>query len=89
MADAYYVLSDSTRRKEYDTLYASRSSSDRSAEPDASSSFFANFPNIFSSAAGAPPRPEGSPEAQRPDAEGVFGNVFEEVGILFSTSHAC
>ncbi|KAF8475440.1 DnaJ domain-containing protein [Gautieria morchelliformis] len=79
VADAYYVLSDPTRRKEYDTLFASRSSSDRSAEPDASSSFFANFANIFKGAAGAPPRPEGFADAQRPDAEGVFGDVFEEM----------
>jgi curved DNA-binding protein CbpA len=80
VADAYYVLSDPTRRKEYDTLFASRSSSDRSAEPDASSNFFANFANIFAGAAGTPPRPEGFADGQRPDAEGVFGDVFEEVG---------
>ncbi|KAF8587259.1 DnaJ-domain-containing protein [Ramaria rubella] len=83
VADAYYVLSDPTRRKEYDTLYASRSSNDRSADPEASTSFFANFANIFSGGGAAEgaavPPPNGFADGQRPDAEGVFGDVFEEM----------
>lgn len=80
VADAYYVLSDPTRRREYDALYASQPSSDRTAEPNASSNFFANFSNLFTGTSGASPRPEG--DAQRPDPEGVFGDVFEEVGTM-------
>lgn len=86
MADAYYVLSDAARRKEYDALYSSRSHSERTTEPDASTSFFANFANMFGGAAngdaGPGPRAEGFAEGQRPDAEGVFGDVFEEVGLF-------
>ncbi|KAF8527935.1 DnaJ domain-containing protein [Hysterangium stoloniferum] len=74
VADAYYVLSDPTRRKEYDLLYASRTKKDTSAEPEASSNFFSNFASFFSTA--APPPQFG---AQRPDAEGVFADVFEEM----------
>lgn len=78
VADAYYVLSDVQRRKEYDDLYGSRA--DRSTDPNASSNFFAQFASAFtgagaSSAAGPPPPSAGA----QPDAEGVFANVFEEV----------
>jgi len=80
VADAYYVLSDPARRKEYDTLYASKGPGERTAEPGASSDFFASFANMFTGGGAAPP-PGGFPAAgaQRPDAEGVFGDVFEEM----------
>lgn len=84
MADAYYVLSDTNRRKEYDTLYASRTANERSTEPESSTDFFSTFANMFTGAgsgtstgAGPPPGP------QRPNAEGVFGDVFEEVSVFF------
>ncbi|RDB28178.1 putative J domain-containing protein C63.13 [Hypsizygus marmoreus] len=79
VADAYYVLSDPTRRKEYDTLYASHTS-DRTNDPSSSSSFFSQFAGMFGGAGartgngGAPPAP-----GQRPDPEGVFADVFEEL----------
>ncbi|KIJ45597.1 hypothetical protein M422DRAFT_227254 [Sphaerobolus stellatus SS14] len=84
VADAYYVLSDPARRKEYDTLYASHASSERTTEPESSSDFFSSFANFFSSGAtgsnaGAAPPPAGFAGAQRPDPEGVFGDVFEEM----------
>ncbi|KAG8836530.1 hypothetical protein FRB91_010615 [Serendipita sp. 411] len=83
VADAYYVLSDPVRRREYDALLASRSYSDRSTDADASSNFFSNFANMFSGAAGstsANAQAEDKPEEfERPDAEQTFGNVFEEL----------
>lgn len=83
VADAYYVLSDPTRRKEYDALYASHAASERSTEPNA---FFANFAQMFAGTAsertGRNARAEGFGEGQRPDAEGVFGDVFEEVNFF-------
>lgn len=76
MADAYYVLSDTSRRKEYDNLYSTRS--DKSEKPAASANFFSTFANMFGGTAGAQPAGEG----QRPDAEGMFGDVFEDVSSL-------
>lgn len=73
VADAYYVLSDNTRRKEYDQLYNSRTSNDRSGDPGTSSNFFSQFAGMFSSNASS------SGGTQRPDAEGVFVDVFEEL----------
>jgi len=83
LADAYYVLRDPTRRKEYDSLRGTRSRSERTADPTSSANFFANFADFFS----GPNAPAGSGGAgsnargrpQRPDAEGVFGDVFEEL----------
>ncbi|KZT30377.1 DnaJ-domain-containing protein [Neolentinus lepideus HHB14362 ss-1] len=78
VADAYYVLSDPTRRREYDSLYVSQSR--RSQDPNASSNFFSQFANMFASAAGAGAGEAGTPPpGQRPDAEGVFTDVFEEL----------
>lgn len=83
VADAYYVLSDPARRAEYDALFRSRPSSaftDETAsefeQDQASSSFFQNFSSFFKNSTdgghGAQARP-------RPDANGVFGDVFEEM----------
>jgi len=70
VADAYYVLSDPERRREYDTLYSTRQ--DRSNAPEASAGFFQAFASMFG---GTP----GSASGQRPDAQGVFGDVFEDL----------
>lgn len=51
IADAYYVLSDPIRRREYDILLSSRPSSNRSSDPSSSSNFFAEFAKFFSGAA--------------------------------------
>jgi curved DNA-binding protein CbpA len=85
VADAYYVLSDPQRRGNYDKLSSSKSSSERTNDPNASSNFFRMFSGMFTnSAAGngqtggtAPEQPE-----QRPNADQLFGDVFEDVRHL-------
>ncbi|PAV22006.1 hypothetical protein PNOK_0196300 [Pyrrhoderma noxium] len=71
VADAYYVLSDPERRREYDTIRRTQGYNG-TADPGASANFFANFASMFTSN-------NASGEARRPDAEGVFGDVFEEL----------
>ena len=71
VADAYYVLSNPERRREYDHLYQSRA--DRTTDPQSSSSFFSQFAGMFGASA-----PNG-PNAAQPDANGVFTDVFDEV----------
>lgn len=72
VADAYYVLSDAQRRKEYDTLYTTRS--DRTDNPNSTNNFYAQFANIFG--AGAQSSDGGGTQ---PNADGVFADVFEEL----------
>ncbi|KIJ68304.1 hypothetical protein HYDPIDRAFT_173062 [Hydnomerulius pinastri MD-312] len=76
VADAYYVLSDPVRRKEYDSLYSSKSYSDKSNDPKSSTNFFAQFANMFGNASTGNAAPNGG---QRPDAENVFADVFDEL----------
>ncbi|KAJ9114396.1 hypothetical protein QFC20_001539 [Naganishia adeliensis] len=113
VADAYYVLSDAKRRKEYDDLYGSRrpfgntntnngfpggfSSSNRqpprptdeqeqdeydeSDQHEASGNFFKSFAGMFGGA-GATANEKTSEDplhGGRPDANGVFGDVFEDM----------
>jgi len=81
VADAYYVLSDPTRRAEYDTLYKAKANN-RSNDPGASQNFFAQFANMFggaSTGAGTSAAPEGNMPGHQPDANGVFADVFEEL----------
>lgn len=90
VADAYYVLSDKTRRREYDTLYASRSKNDRTNDPTSSTNFFANFANMFASAAGSSDAGAAPAEGEQPNAEGVFANVFDDVStdcLVFDCIH--
>ncbi|KAJ6621123.1 DnaJ domain-containing protein [Mycena sp. CBHHK59/15] len=75
VADAYYVLSDVTRRREYDALYTTRARADRTDDPSSSNTFFPQFSNMFGGAGRSAP----TPDAQRPDAEGQFADVFEEL----------
>jgi len=83
VADAYYVLSDPQRRAEYDRLSSSRPSSERTSDPNASGNFFRTFASMFGAAAGdgQPGQPGTAPEQPggRPDADRVFGDVFEEL----------
>lgn len=79
VADAYYVLSDPVRRREYDALRSSRRPQEQTADPSASSSFFANFASMFGGAAPGGASTANTSSNQRPDAEDVFGDVFEEV----------
>lgn len=74
VADAYYVLSNAERRREYDTLRSARGFAERTTDPNASANFFANFASMFTGAQGTT-----SGNTRRPDAEGVFGDVFEEL----------
>jgi DnaJ-class molecular chaperone len=67
------VLSDPTRRKEYDILYTSQRKTD---DPNSSANFFASFANMF---AGAGAGPSTAEPGRRPDANDQFANVFEEV----------
>jgi len=78
VADAYYVLSDPTRRREYDTLYGTRARGERSEDPGSSNAFFSQFANMFGGGAGKAPG-TGASAGERPDAEGVFADVFEEL----------
>jgi DnaJ-class molecular chaperone len=78
------VLSDKTRRREYDALYASRSTSDRSNDPTSSTNFFANFASMFASAAGGSAGTGAGAaraDGEQPDAEGVFADVFDDVSL--------
>ncbi|KAH9944500.1 DnaJ domain-containing protein [Epithele typhae] len=79
VADAYYVLSDGSRRKEYDSLYSTRRPRDRTAQPDASANFFSAFANMFGSKTEGAANPTGATAGDRPDADHVFASVFEEV----------
>ncbi|KAH8100614.1 DnaJ domain-containing protein [Cristinia sonorae] len=79
VADAYYVLSDSTRRKEYDALYSTRKQKERTQSADASANFFSTFANMFGAGGAKPAEGAGAPAADRPDADGVFADVFEEL----------
>ncbi|KAG5648107.1 hypothetical protein DXG03_007142 [Asterophora parasitica] len=74
IADAYYVLFDPQRRKEYDSIYASRPSSSRTNDPDSSTNFFSQFTRRFGGGGGA----GAGTTPERPDAEGVFADAFEE-----------
>jgi curved DNA-binding protein CbpA len=80
VADAYYVLSDPQRRSEYDRLSSSRSSSETTSDPNASSNFFRMFSGMFtSSAADGQSGSAQEQPGQRPDADHIFGDVFEDV----------
>ncbi|KAJ4001238.1 DnaJ domain-containing protein [Lentinula boryana] len=72
VADAYYMLSDPKRRKEYDSLHASKAYNERTTDSKSSYSFFSQF----FGGSGAGTQAETN---QQPDAEGVFTDVFEEL----------
>lgn len=79
VADAYYVLSDGARRKEYDILYTTRGPSERTEQPNASANFFSTFANMFGAGGAGAQTNAGPTPGDRPDAEHVFADVFEEV----------
>jgi hypothetical protein len=76
VADAYFVLSDSRRRREYDNLHASRASAGR--DSNATADFFSQFASMFGNSSGSAGAPR--PDTTHADAEGVFADVFDEVG---------
>ncbi|KAK0570236.1 Meiotic Sister-Chromatid recombination aldehyde dehydrogenase [Tilletia horrida] len=67
LADAYYVLSDAERRTEYDGVRSSYPSASSAEDPGANANFFRSF---FSG---------GATHGEQPQADGVFGGVFEEL----------
>ena len=71
------MLSDPTRRKEYDSLYGARK--EKAADPNASANFFSTFANMFGGGAGTSGQADGAAPPGRPDANNVFADVFEEV----------
>ncbi|THH20848.1 hypothetical protein EW146_g602 [Bondarzewia mesenterica] len=77
VADAYYMLSDSRRRREYDELY--RTKSERTSDPDASANFFNMFASMFGNGTGGTAGGAQGRNGQRPNAEGVFGDVFDDL----------
>jgi len=85
VADAYYALSDTQRRSEYDRLAASKTSSERTTDPNASRNFFSTFAGLFSSSgsgatgSGTGTRTASDQSGQRPNADRVFGDVFEDL----------
>ncbi|KAK1229799.1 hypothetical protein PQX77_007124 [Marasmius sp. AFHP31] len=79
VADAYYVLSDKNRRQEYDSLYSTRASNDRTGDPGSSSNFFSQFMGMFGGAANAAGATGGATGNQRPDADDIFVDAFEEL----------
>ncbi|KAN0065963.1 hypothetical protein ACQY0O_001097 [Thecaphora frezii] len=95
LADAYYVLSDSHRRHEYDQLRNERPSSSFGSDLDdtddfpetengASASFFDSFfKGAFASEPSEAPSDGNAPSARtstnQPQANGVFADVFEEL----------
>ncbi|KAG8859099.1 hypothetical protein FRB96_004669 [Tulasnella sp. 330] len=91
VADAYYVLSDPARRREYDILLQSRPTSSQSSDPSASNNFFADFAKYFSGGTGTgtstAAQDQKAPESaygpgvapERPNPDGVFTDVFEEL----------
>lgn len=74
------MLSDPQRRSDYDRLSSSISSSARTSDPNASSSFFSKFSDMLTSTGGEG-QSGAAPEqlVQRPNANIVFGTVFEDV----------
>ncbi|KAG9128469.1 hypothetical protein FRC07_011226 [Ceratobasidium sp. 392] len=75
VADAYYVLSDPARRREYDSLFSQRAEY-TTADPGASASFFNYFASMFG---GQSENAAPAGGAHRPDAEDIFGDVFEDL----------
>lgn len=80
------MLSDPPRRADYDSLFRSRPSTafteDGASEYEqdqASGSFFENFSSFFKNATGAASNSSPDSAHPRPDANGVFGDVFEEM----------
>lgn len=85
VADAYFVLSDKTRRSEYDML--ARSSGTNKHSAGAGDFAFKDFASMFGAGGGHSGEAdfEDLPRAEtgRPDPQGVFANVFDDVRLSF------
>ncbi|KAG6832464.1 hypothetical protein H0H92_001510 [Tricholoma furcatifolium] len=71
LADAYYVLSDPARRRDYDAIYTSKPSSDRTSDPNASPGLFSRFSSSFTGSS--------TEQTSQSNADYVFADVFEEL----------
>jgi len=76
VADAYFILIDDNRRRNYDRLRASRPTS---SSASSSASYFASFFGGNNASNNEDPAEEELREDGRPDPGHVFGNVFEEM----------
>ncbi|KAH8835143.1 DnaJ-domain-containing protein [Flagelloscypha sp. PMI_526] len=74
LSDAHFTLSDPTRRREYDALYNTRPQTERSDDPENPS-----FADFFSNAFGGGSAAGQQENRQRPNAEGTFTDVFEDL----------
>lgn len=74
VSDAYYTLSDPARRSAYDRLRAQQPK--RSTNASSSSSYFNFFKNAAAGSGSGFAEPD---EDGQPDAEHVFGDVFEDL----------
>ncbi|KAG0142403.1 hypothetical protein CROQUDRAFT_67261 [Cronartium quercuum f. sp. fusiforme G11] len=72
VADAYYVLSDPIRRKEYDQTFKETNWNQNDYNTSNSESFFSRFFGSNSST-------EGNNNNQRPDPDLTFATVFEDM----------
>ncbi|GAA5947023.1 hypothetical protein JCM10213_007278 [Rhodosporidiobolus nylandii] len=72
VADAHYTLSDPARRRAYDDLRTANQSR-WTSEPEDSGNFWSYF------AGGKDAQADEDMESERPEADHVFGSVFEEM----------
>jgi len=87
VADAYYILSNPTRRKEYDLILRAQQqeSNSTSGRQNQSSNnpfsdplhFFKSF--LFNNSQGPSPNSTGQGNQSRPDPEATFADVFEDL----------
>ncbi|KAI0273294.1 DnaJ domain-containing protein [Russula aff. rugulosa BPL654] len=90
VADAYYVLSDPQRRSDYDRLSSSKSSSERTSDPNASSNFFRMFSGMFAnSAAGNGPTPAEQPDQRRMQIKSLRPEVERHLPLWTWLGAAC
>lgn len=72
ISDAFYTLSDPSRRSAYDRTRAQQSN--RTGDASASSSYFDFFSGLAGAASG-----KSKTGTTRPDANYMFGDVFEDM----------
>ncbi|PLW11028.1 hypothetical protein PCANC_09676 [Puccinia coronata f. sp. avenae] len=86
VADAYYILSNPSRRKEYDQIFRAQQESSASSDGQNQSTnnpfsdplnFFKSF--LFNHTQGSNPNSTGQPHQSRPDPEATFADVFEDL----------
>lgn len=80
ISDAFYTLSDSTRRANYDRLRSQQPKEKRTSDPNSSKNYFDYFSNLASGFGAAGSSSNGATgTGTRVDPEFVFSNVFEDL----------